>query len=181
MITIETKLFSYAELSENAKKRVLAEKAESISQDPEDFTLSESMDSVKAIAAALGVRLRDWSVGPYSRNNYIRVDDDMAGNKALARVLRVLMAHGYTRPKQFKAMQFPGVCGFTGICFDDDVAETIWKELLDGETIGRAFDAVASKIARMCEDDLEYRTSKEGILDYLDQAEEIYTEEGVIF
>jgi hypothetical protein len=34
---------------------------------------------------------------------------------------------------------------------------------------------------RICEDDLEYRTSREGILEYLDKDEEVYTEEGERF
>ena len=178
MKTITTKLFSFNELSDKAKAKVLDARREEIANEPDDFTLSEAMDSLKKIAAACGLRLEDWSVGPYNRSNFVCVDCDDEGNRALARFLRVLVKHGYERPKTFKAMKFPGVCGFTGVCFDDDVAEAIWESLLDGNTLGKAFDAAGDRIARISEDDLEYRQTDESILEYLDKSEEIYTEDG---
>jgi hypothetical protein len=181
MKTIETKPFSYSELSPEAKANVIKRESERILNDPVDFTLSDCMDSLKAIASALGLRLTNWSIGPYNRGNYCAVNSDEDGNKAIARFVRCLVNHGYSRPKHFKDMQFPGNCGFTGVCFDEDVAETILGALLDGENMSKAFDRAADKIARICEDDLEWRASEKGILEYLDQTEEIYTEDGEIF
>lgn len=178
MKTIETKLYSFKELSSDAQNRVIERIAENISNDPYDFTLNECMDSLNAVVSACGLRLQNWSIGPYNRNNFARVDCDDEGNRAKARFLRVLIEHRYPRPARFTDMKFEGVCGFTGVCFDDDVCEAIWEALMDGETLGKAFDRAADRIMRLCEDDLEYRTSKEGILENLDNSEEIYTEEG---
>ena len=181
MKIIATKLFSFTELSDDAKKRVLKDKADDIHNDPDNFTLDECMESLKAIVKACDLRLRDWNVGPYNRNNFAKVECDDEGNRALARFLRVLLSHGYTRPKKFADMEFPGHCGFTGVCFDDDIAETVWKSLLGGETLGKAFDCAADKIQSICEEDLDYRTSEDGILECLDAEEEIYEEDGSQF
>lgn len=187
MKTIETKLYCFKELSDEAKERVISKIADDIGKDPDDFTLLECMDSLKAVAAAMGLRLTDWSIGPYNRGNFAKVNCDDFGNVAIARFVRCLLDHGYTRKPRFKDMlakgkgSFIGVCGFTGVCFDEDICEAILEALLDGETMTKAFDRAADRIARICEDDLEYRTSKKGILEYLDQDEEIYTEDGDTF
>lgn len=181
MKTISTKLYSYKELSPEAQERVIEREAQRAASDPDDFTLSEAMDSLKKIAEALGLRLRNWSVGPYNRSNFVQVDCDDEGNKALARFLRVLLSHGYDRPKTFKSMKFPGVCGFTGVCFDEDVCEAMWEALLDGNTLGKAFDKAGDRIAEIAEKDLEYRQTKECILEFLDDKAEIYTEDGSEF
>jgi len=189
MKTIETKLYSYAELSPKAQARVIEREAERIQTQgySEDFTLRESVASLKAVSKALGLRLTDWNIGPYNRNNHCSVNSDEAGNKAIAQFVRVLIAHGYKRKPTFKAMltqgtgSFVGVCGFTGVCFDEDVCEAILEALLDGETMSKAFDRAADRIHDICEKDLEWRTSKEGILEYLDKKAELYTDDGTEF
>lgn len=181
MRTIETKLYSFDELSDEAKERVIRREADRVANDDDNFTLNESVDSLKKIVSACGLRMRDWSIGPYNQNNYVKVDCDDVGNRAIARFLRVLIEYGYERPKKFKDMKFPGVCGFTGVCFDDDICEEIWEALLDGETLGKAFDRAGDRIMQICEDDLEYRQTEECILQYLDTKAEIYTEEGEEF
>ncbi len=184
MKTIETKLYCFKELSNEAKERVLKQIADDIQNEPDNFTLSECMDSLKAIAGAMGLRLTNWSIGPYNRGNFASVNSDESGNVAIARFVRCLFDHGYARKPRFKDMltkgtgSFIGVCGFTGVCFDEDICEAILEALLDGETMTKAFDRAADRIATICEDDLEWRTSKAGIMEYLDQDEEIFTEDG---
>ena len=184
MKTIETKLYSFRELSPEAQDRVIKAKADSIYNDSDDFTLSECLDSLKAIASACGLRLTNWNIGPYNRSNFCRVNSEESGHKAIANFVRVLISKGYERKKTFRAMlergtgSFIGVCGFTGVCFDEDICEAILEALLDGETMSKAFDRAADRIQDICEKDLEYRASREGILEYLDQNEEIYTEDG---
>jgi hypothetical protein len=181
MKTLQIKLLSFKELSDDAKKRVLKDKAEDVYSDRDNFTLGECMDSLKAIVSACDLRLSDWNIGPHNRNNFAKVECDDEGNRALARFLRVLLAHGYKRPKKFADMVFPGHCGFTGVCFDEDIAETVWKSLIGGETLGKAFDCAADEIASICEKDLEYRASEAGILECLDEDEEAYEEDGSRF
>lgn len=184
MKTIQTKIYSYSELSPVAQERVVEKISDRIANDPDDFTLSESLGSLKAVAGALGLRLTGWSIGAHNRNNFAKVNSDEAGNKAIAKFVRCLIRHGYTRKKTFRAMlekgtgSFVGVCGFTGVCFDENVCETILEALLDGENFSKAFSRAADEIGRICEEDLEYRTGKESILEYLDTAEEIYDADG---
>lgn len=182
MTTIEVKLFSYDELNEDAKQRVISDIRKSLENDSSvgEYTLREAMDSLHAITKAWGYPLVDWSVGAYSRC-YARVRRearDEAGHRAIASFLRLLIKHGYDRPKRFKDMEFPGICGFTGMCFDDDLCETIWSTLIGGSSIATAIDACSDRIGKLVEDDIEHQCSDEGILYMLDKSEEKYLESG---
>ena len=181
MKTIETKPCSFKELSADAQSRVIERERKGIQSDPDDFTLGECMDSLKAIAAALGVKLTNWNIGPYNRDNKCSCSSDESGNKSIARFARALQSKGYTVPARFKAMTFPRVCGFTGLCFDEDICEAMWEALLQGESLSKAFDRAADRIQTICEDDLEYRQKDESILENLDQSAEIYTDCGSVF
>lgn len=185
MKTIETKLYSYSELSNEAKERVIRDLSESVHDDPDNFTLSQCIDSLKAVVKHMGLRLTDWNIGPYNRSNSASINDPWwnngvldGGNKTVAFFLRSLIQMGYPRPKKFSDMEFTGICGFTGTYFDEDICETIYKSLMSGESMNEAVDSAADRIMRICEEDLEYRASEEGILEYLDVEEEVYTEDG---
>jgi hypothetical protein len=183
MRTVETKLYCFAELSEDAKSRALGIARKRVESDPDCPAASECVDSLKAVADALGYRARDWSIGPYNRSPEFDIGEDYddADAKPIDRVRRflaVLVSHGYTKPVRMDRMKFPGVCGFTGVCFDEDVCETVWKSLREGHTFREAFDHAASRCCAICEDELEYQTSDEGILEMLDEKEERYTEDG---
>jgi hypothetical protein len=187
MKTLTVRLYSFSELSENAQERVLRDHSKSVYSEEYSFTLDECMDSLRSICKAMGTPLLNWSIGPFSTGNFAKVynpswgyDEIESSQKALALFLKVLIAHGYSRPKTFKEMQFPCVCGFTGVCFDDDISEFIWKELLDGSEWMSAVDNCAEFIARIEEKDLEWRSSKEAFLEIL-EGEEIYSESGEIF
>ena len=175
MKTIETQLFSFNELSEEAQEKVIEAKASDILNDPDNFTLDEAVDSLKKIVEATGAKLTDWQIGPYYHGTRASASYEVTFEE----FRQVLLDHGY--PQGVGQVEFPGTCGFTGVCFDEDVAQTIHDELRDGETFSQAVNAAADKIRQICEDDLEWRASKEGILEYLDRDEEIYTEDGSEF
>lgn len=178
MKTIETQLFAFSELSEAAKTRALDNLR---NQETELFCLEEMADSLEAICSACCVKLVDWSFGPCDRNHRVEIRhsmEDESGPRALAWFLKVLIEHGYTRPKRFAEMEFPGVCGFTGVCYDDDAVETIWENLMDGATVKSAFDQVAYKFCQNAEAEEAHMQSDEYLLESMDQDEEIYTEDG---
>jgi hypothetical protein len=187
MTTITTQLYSYKELSPEAQARVITNKIRDAENDEclLEFTSQEMLDSLKAVCEACNLRLVDYSFGIYCRNWNVSVNNcmvnDLEGNRALAWFLRVLIDNGYARPKHFRDMEFPGVCGFTGVCFDEDIVECVWKELLDGRTVRKAFDQVAKMFCDTLENEYAYLTSKECIMDYLDEDADIYTEEGEEF
>ena len=179
MKTIETKLFSFAELAPEARARVISREAENA-----DLDLSDMTASLVAVCEGSGLSLVDYAYGTYCRNHKVRVSgnaEELEGPRALAWFLRVLMSHGYTRPARFAEMQFPGICGFTRVCYDDDIVETVWESLMEGNTVRQAFDAVSGKLCKLAEAELDYLQSEEWILETLDQSAEIYTEDGYEF
>lgn len=179
MKTISTTLYSFAELSDSAKARIIEREAENA-----EIDFSEITASLKEICDACNLDLIDWFFGPDCRNHKVSISGNaknMKGHKALAWFLRVLLDAGYSRPATFAEMTFPGICGFTGVCFDDLIAESVWNSLLDGCNVRDAFDGVSGTLCKYCEKELEYLQSEESILEYLDQDEEIYTEEGEEF
>jgi hypothetical protein len=178
MKKIELKLYSFSELSPEAQERVIENEAERV--DIGD-SLYQMLDSAKAVTKACNLTIGRYSWRTNEQNYCLKVSGNscsLEGHKALAWFLRILIGHGYARPKKFADMQFPGVCGFTGVCYDETVAETVWKELLDGESVSAAFNTVAYKFCKLAESELEYLQSGQGILGHLDQSAEIYTEDG---
>lgn len=187
MKTITTQLYSYKELSPEAQAKVIQKKIKDAQNDEclLQFDSDDMLASLKAVCEACNLRLSDWSFGSYCRNWKVKVSnydvEYLSGPRALAWFLRILIDNGYPRPKRFVDMEFTGVCGFTGVCYDEDVVETVWKELLDGETVSRAFDQVAYTFCKGLEAEYEYRTSEEAIMEYLDEDEEIYTKDGATY
>jgi hypothetical protein len=173
-------LYRFSELSPEAQSRAIRD-AQNETPDI-TFTLEEMRESLKAVCDASGLRLVNWSFGSYDRNHDVTVTgrmEDESGPRALAWFLRILIENGYARPKRFAEMEFPGVCGFTGVGFDDDVCETVWKALLDGDTVRRAFDAVSGEFCRIAEAEEEYLRSEEMIRESLESDDaEVYDEEG---
>lgn len=187
MKTIEVELYSYKELSDEAKKRVLEEFRENNS-DTVEYHIEECAESIKRIVKACELNLSGYSVGPYNQNKNVRVRDSdygktesLSGRRALSWLLKVLIKHGYQRPKTFSEMKFPGVCGFTGVIYDDAMCEAVWDSLMQGNNISKAFDAMGDKAESVLEEELEYLNSEECFLEQLDQDEEIYLENGMSY
>ena len=185
MKTETIEIYSFNELADDAKRKALQTIAEEIQRDPDNFTLDEGMASLHAIAEAMNTKLANWNVGPYNHNSHASISVPWhcekvweGGNKTLASFLRMLIRHGYERPKHFKDMKFPGTCGFTGVGFDDDLVEAIWEALLEGDSLNDAFDRAADRLMTICEEDLRYRTSEEGIMEALDCDEEVWNKGG---
>lgn len=179
MKTLTTSVYSYKELSQSAKVTVLQAIA---NRADIDFAIEEMASSLKALVSACNLRLTNYSFGAYCRSYGVTVEDcnleDVSGPRAIAWFARILKSHGYNITPRFKDMTFPGVCGFTGICYDEDCAQAVWDSLMDGNTVRKAFDAIGDRLCGICEKELEYAQSEECILDYLDQDQEIYDAEG---
>lgn len=178
MKTIETQLLSYDELSPEAQAKVIDAKiAQAVEWDPLEHVYPEVNDSLKAVIDAIpGIQLTDYSYGAYNQNNKIKVsgsNEDESGGRALVILRRALIKNGYP-----KDLSFPGICGFTGVCYDDDICESLVKNLRAGESFRDAFNSLADDLGNMLEKEYEYLTSKEVILELLDTKEEIYTAEG---
>ena len=184
MKTLSIQLYSFSELSADAQQHAIDRERELIASDywSLDFFYTDVQASIRAITEACNLRVADYSYGPYCQNYKLRVTgwhEDDNGPRAVAWFLRILIKHGYARTKRFKDMQFPGVCGFTGVCYDDDIVETIYRELIDGETVRRAFDAVSYRLCKIAEDEMEDQCSPENIRERLESDDdEIFTSDG---
>ena len=176
MKTITTHLFSFNELETEAQDKVIEILASY--RDVEQQT-NEAMESLKAIAEAMGTRLTDWSLGPDPHRAKAKVANSFdEGHRLTADFVRCLIENGYSRPKRFADMEFPGICGFTGVCYDETAAESILEALIQGETMDQAFSQAAQALSRELEAELDYQQSRESILEYLDTSEEIYSADG---
>lgn len=162
----------------------------------------EIMDSLKACFKASGIRLTDWSIGADSYS-YVRFDMDsdvreLSGNRALAWLENNLLGdlrvefHPYTfvlpsgtihktkRAELAKYGQYyrPGMikpCPFTGVCFDEDMIESLLKDIKAGETLGDAYSNLADVARRLFESEIEYQNSEEN---FLEQEHLQFTEDG---
>ena len=169
MKTLEINLYSFSELSDEAKQYALDHAT------PE-MDCTDIRESLEAICEACDLRLVNYSYGASDRNHNVIVSgmtDDLQGPRALLWFRRILVDHGYPKP-----ISFPGICGFTGVCHDDDIAETIWDALKQGEDVASAFDRVSYKLCKICEDEEEYLRSEESLSQ---DDREIYTENGAIY
>lgn len=184
MKTIEIKLFSYSELSDEGKAAVLAAKRKWVEDDPETPWLSEAVESVRAITRALGLVIGNYQLGPF---HHCRIDlhdtsnARLMGNNAMDDFLSVIEKYGYPKFSIYTEVEFEGICSFTGVYWDDLILETIWKSLCNERNFHRAFGDVAQAIKESLEKDYHYRTSDEGILETLDESEEVYLENGKEF
>lgn len=178
MKTTSITLFSFNELSPESQAAVLESSRASVDT---SYIGDEMLESLKAVCLACSLHLDNWSFCPSDRNYDVSVSGDVSeleGRKALAWFLRILLDHGYSRPKYFRDMQFPGVCGLTGVCYDEDVIETVWQSLLAGNSVAQAFGAVAQRFCTLWESEDIHARSDEQILECLDKVSEIYSEDG---
>ena len=176
MKTKTVNVYSYLELSKEAKLRVLHDLRVQAETDL-DFYSDEILKSMLAIAAECGLTVKDYSFGVYDQNWKFVVDGDnadLSGDSASAWFGNILGDKGY----KAYGTEFKGSCGFTGVCWDDDLAESVWKSLLSGKSVKRAFDCMAYAACKLLENALNYRQSEECILGMLDMDEEIYLENG---
>lgn len=170
-------VYSFSELSEKAKENAMRGFPE-----PDcEYTLSECVDSLKALCKHAGVNLRDWSLGPEGYRSYVKVEiggsmsgDEpgaLTGKRAFAWIENNILgplrqpwplnAKGrrYTRPGHVPA------CPLTGVCFDEDLLD-VFRDRDPRITLLDRFRSLADVIARICEADLEYQASDEYRAEY---------------
>ena len=188
MKTISTENHSYSELSDSAKEAAIQNLITQKSEDPYevDGTSEECLDSLKAIAEAFNVNIIDYSFGPYSQGNKVKIDDWNDHEDSLNTLLRVLIQGGYETHKDLSKMaekeNFPGHCPFTGVCYDEDIIESITKSIIiDGNDLRTAFDQVGDLIRKILEKEIEYAQCEEYIKEELDEDEEMFLSDGEIY
>jgi len=173
--------YTFDELTPEAKERAL----KGLPDAECDYTLEECMDSLKALCKLAGVKLADWSLGPYSRS-YVKVQfvgekvfgyeiGDISGPRSLAWIENNIMGplrrkwtpatvppsekwagiHGKYSRRYTKPGEVPS-CPFTGVCFDEDLLDAFRGRDLS-LTLRERFESLAGIIQRICESELEYQ------------------------
>lgn len=114
-----------------------------------DFSWSdESLDSIKAFCAQFGVKLSDWSVGPYASFHY-RADHDNSSFRGVK--LRDLTRENYP----------------TGYCLDADLSVAFYDYFKATGDAKAAFDHALYEGFKSWRDDMEYQLSDEAVDDML--------------
>lgn len=150
----------------------------------------EIIDSLKAVFEASGIRLRDWSIDVYGYS-YVKFDmgdaANLEGQRAMAWLENNLLeplrerrsfiqrVKKYDRWNDFtKYGEIPS-CPFTGVCFDEDYIESLFKSVKGGDSLEEAYSHLANVAARLFEAEIENQNSEEWFLgqDYLE-----FTKEG---
>lgn len=187
MTTIITNIYSYNELSDDAKETAIQSLMDQAQNDPYilDHTSDQCMVSLRAIADDFGVKLTDWSIGAHNYHNYVKTSSVLRGNRAKKAVAEVLIRNGYPRRNTFAEMEdpscFPGRCPWTGVCFDESLIEEIAKAVMtDDLSLNEAFDRAGDKIASILELEWDYLTSEDHVRSHLDPHEDQFNEDGTL-
>jgi hypothetical protein len=108
----------------------------------------ESLDSIKAFCAQFGVKLSDWSVGPYAPFHY-RADHDNSNFRGVK--LRDLARENYP----------------TGYCLDADLSIAFYDHFKANGDAKAAFDHALNAGFKSWRDDMEWQLSDEAVDDAL--------------
>lgn len=126
MKTIEINLYSFAELSDEAKEKAL----ENYANSTEYFWANDSIKSLEKGIEHFNCYLQNYRIDflePYRNSvtiDYPEIDFTKKELKSL-----VLSMGSYDK----KTLRGHGECKFTGVCFDEDFADGVRKAFFSGE------------------------------------------------
>ena len=140
----------------------------------------EVMESLKAIFDKSGIKLVDWSIGAWNPS-WISFDlDESIGNLSGARAIAWLennllsylripwRGERRLRLRKYGKYYRPGMiepCPFTGVCFDEDFLESLYKDIVDGMCIQDSYSDLADVACKLLENEYENVTSEEYFLE----------------
>jgi len=190
MRTLNIDLYSYSELSEEAKEVALKQwqnNSEEISW------MDEIVDSLKSCISKAGLHLKDWEIGPESYRSYVTISkfdgEDLEGKRAWAWIENNLFSQfripyiGDRRKavskygKYYRAGMITP-CPFTGYCFDEELIDALKERILKGDTIREAFEHLAYVASKAIEREWEEQLSEPYFADYADANKFEFTIDG---
>ena len=140
MRTAKVKIYSFEELSDEAKKRA---HANWLNEGHEHFWAGEARETIRAFESEFGVAIRNWHYDSSGYGYDIDFGDisdevlDLSGNRARAWIWNnhgdILLEPSVIylrdsvrrRSKVFFNRVYDGTCPFTGVCFDCDALDPI--------------------------------------------------------
>ena len=156
MRTIETTVYNFSELSDEAKEKAISE----IKSWPDLFGWSDEWkDSIMAFCNRFNVKLKDWSIGPWCNVDY---------------------THDATN-KNFRGLKIKDVNRFetpTGFCGDCDLWQTFYDEFKHTGDALAAFDSAIYAGFKSWRNDWEHAYDDEAIIEFIEGNEYEFTEDG---
>jgi hypothetical protein len=180
--TITANLYPFSELAPEAQDKAIAHLITQAENDSELVThqAEEMAESLKSLASFLGYPITDWSIGPYCQGCFAKCNapDDLTPED-VAEIMESLASKGYTQAERDpETARWPGVCGFTGVCYDDDMVETVVEEIEQSGNLRQGVNTCADTIRQILESECEYLTSEEAIRETIDEDCEEWLEDG---
>ena len=188
MRTIETKVYQYEELSEQAKENARNSLRDRLSENRIDAEAYDYRNTLKKIEEIFGIKVRDWSVNGYSptyfRFYFVNLDEDIENEpKFLLRYLNRFILpcidcrktyyakNHYENHKQRKSriLSYPkyDFC-ITGAWTDiavDDALNNIKESIMQGKSAREFVSDMLDNFFKQWNKDCEYAYSDESIED----------------
>lgn len=200
MKTVTTDLYSFNELSDDAKQTVIDKFLEGNHYDG-DHVHEDCKNSLEAFCDLFNASF-DYSVGPYSHSSVTissRLDDvllAMKGKRLIAWIVNntdfldrdnrtLTLPNGKTRKSKtlFEKNTKVDNCCLTGVCYDIDLVKEFIDSALKGCSLDECLDDAASELCSVWQKELEYYCTEEYAMEHLSngEQEEKYTIEGLEF
>ena len=210
MQTKRIKVYSFDELSETAQQQAIenARRTDNIQQC--DFIYDEAHQTVKAFNDLFNVTegRREWTdfstgqidgdilnlsgtrLATYLWNNYrndlykgkyypVKSDTPLRHKRVKSKTLH----NGRTFNAYYSAIQFENSCVLTGMCYDMDILDPIYKfiDKPDGRTFEDLISECFSSLKYSLESEQDYHYSDEGVQEYLTANNYQFLKDGTIF
>lgn len=204
MRTIETKVYTFDELSETAKEKARDWIRENNREMGYPWT-KENEDSLNAFAALFPIRVTDWQYNSYGGVDGVTFTIEHEGVESLEgyRLARWLENNIYSKLYKGKYYSTPGQyvdgqytfkarrskcqkeasCELTGYCMDDTLAAPVlefMKRPRAGVTLRELLNDCFDNWAKACVDDIEYQDSEEVVDETIRANEYEFTEDGEV-
>lgn len=206
MKTIELKIYSFDELSHEAKEKAIQQYREN---NIEFFWLDEIFESLQSLfSSCYNINVFDYHLDVSNSRLKVKFSYDeianFTGKRALAWIENNLLCnirykHGirYIKKRIWKSdcvknpQKLDGAfinlagkikeCPFTGYCTDDDFLSRLLDDIKSGSTLKEAFEALASEYQKILNAEIDFQNSDEYISDYLIQNDYEFLESGEIY
>ena len=184
MKTKTINIYSYAELSEEAKENALQNYR---GKHNEIFWQEEILESLKGLFKNCSdISLKDYSLGEY--NSWIKVEftneevENFTGKRAMAWIENNLLSNiriSYYGEKRKELRQYGSgyyankikPCPFTGVCYDEDFLDCLLKDIKEGCDLETSFKELATAYKKIINNEWEYQNSEEYISEHFEANE----------
>lgn len=176
MKTIEITLYSFSELSEEAKKRAV----ENHAINAQFMGGDEAIETIEKIAEYFGSKLTRYEIDWTGCCSYSSALFDTDGIELSEKELKKLIKGMGSYNKE--TLKGNGDCKFTGVCYDEDFADGARKAFFDGERdLSKILEAGFRSLLKSCANEYEHELSEEAYSEQCEANETQFTKSGNIY